>query len=104
MRPASPDYVPGGDSALVDGMRRLFLQIAPERLEKLETAAVGSDRGTVAEEARMIEAAAEKLDSRGLGECARRIEQAAAQGNFTQVQADLESLRKEIRSLETMAG
>ncbi len=103
-RPASPEYVPDGDSALVDGMRRLFLQIAPERLEKLETAAVGSDRGTVAQEARMIEAAAEKLDSRGLGECARRIEQAAAQGNFTQVQADLESLRQEIRSLEAMAG
>ena len=93
-----------GDAVMMNDMLRLFLQIAPERLEKLETAAVGSDRGTVAEEARMIEAAAEKLDSRGLGECARRIEQAAAQGNFTQVQADLESLRKEIRSLETMAG
>jgi hypothetical protein len=57
----------------------------------------------LAEEARMIKAAADKFDSRGLGDCALRIEQAAAQGNFTQVRADLESLREEIRSLETMA-
>jgi len=105
-RPVETVEIPADsrDSALVDGMLRLFLQIAPERLEKLETAAVGADRGTLTEEARMIGAAAEKLDSRGLGDCARRIEQAAQQGNFTQVQADLEYLRQEIRSLETMAN
>jgi signal transduction histidine kinase/DNA-binding response OmpR family regulator len=101
--PAVPTRLVNGDPALVDGMLRLFLQIAPQRLEKLETAATGSDPRTLAAEARMIKAAAEKFDSRGLGDCALRIEQAAAQGNFTQVRLDLESLRQEIRSLETMA-
>jgi signal transduction histidine kinase/CheY-like chemotaxis protein len=72
--------------------------------EKLESAAVGFDSGTVAEQARMLGAAAEKLDSRGLGDCARRIEQAAAVGNFDQVKVDLESLRQEIRSLEALAS
>ncbi len=96
-RMASPDR------GLVNDMLRLFLQIAPQRLEKLETAAVDSDRDTLAQEARMIEAAAQRLDSKGLSECARRIETAAAQGNFAQVKTDLESLRLEIRSLETAA-
>ena len=49
-----------------------------------------ADRGTLAEEARMIGAAAEQLASRGLGDCARRIELAAQQGDFDQVKADLE--------------
>jgi signal transduction histidine kinase/CheY-like chemotaxis protein/HPt (histidine-containing phosphotransfer) domain-containing protein len=103
-QPVSPSPSPltmtSPDPKLVNDMLRLFLQIAPERLEKLETAAVVADPETLAKEARMIEAAAQRLDSKGLSDCARRIEKAASQGNFAQVRIDLQSLRQEIRSLE----
>ena len=98
------DRLMGEDSALMDGMLRLFLQIAPARLEKLEAAALGADRSTLAQEAGMISAAAERLDSRGLGECARRIQEAASEGNFTQVRIDLETLKREIRTLEALTA
>ncbi len=91
-----------GDSELMTGMLQLFLQLAPDRLEKLETAAGQADIETLEQEAKMIGAAAKQLASNGLGECARRIEQAAARGDFTQVKRDLETLRQEIRSLETL--
>ena len=50
----------------------------------------------------MIGSAAAQLASKDLGECARRIEQAAARGDFLQVKVDLETLRREIRALETL--
>jgi two-component system sensor histidine kinase/response regulator len=96
------DRLMQGDSELMTGMLQLFLQIAPERMEKLENAAARADSGTLAQEAKMISAAAEQLASRGLGECAQRIETAASKGDFEQVKADLETLRQEIRSLETL--
>ena len=85
---------------VTSGVLRLFLQLAPERLEKLETAAGIEDVGTLEQEVKMIGAAAEQLSSRSLGECARRIEEAASRHDFTQVKVDLETLRQEIRSLE----
>jgi HPt (histidine-containing phosphotransfer) domain-containing protein len=90
------------DSALMKEMLQLFLDLAPERLEKLETAAGHADSGTLEQEAKMIGAAAQQLASQGLGECAYRIEQAAAKGDFQQVRLDLETLRREIRSLEAL--
>jgi len=101
--PVARSFTPfdGPESGLVKDMLRLFLQIAPERLEKLEIAAGDSDQHTLAEQARMIAAAAERLESKTLGECARRIGDAASQGDFAQVRTGLETLRLEIRSLET---
>jgi CheY-like chemotaxis protein/HPt (histidine-containing phosphotransfer) domain-containing protein len=98
------DRLMQGDSALMNNMLQLFLQLAPERLEKLELAAGSADRGTLQEEAKMIGAAAEQLASHGLGECARRIEDAAQRGDFAQVRQDLETLRREFRSLEALTA
>ncbi|MBZ5601521.1 MAG: response regulator [Acidobacteriia bacterium] len=90
------------ESGLLNDMLQLFLQLAPERLDKIEAAAGKADPGTVAEEAKMIGAAAEQLASKELGECARRIEAAATRGDFEQVRQDVETLRREIRSLEAL--
>ena len=98
------DRLMQGDSALMNDMLHLFLQLAPDRLKKLENAAVIADSGTLKQEAKMIGAAADQLASRGLGECARRIEQAATRGDFEQVRVDLATLRQEIRSLETLTA
>ena len=65
-------------------------------------AAASADPSTVAREAKMIGSAAAQLASKDLGECARRIEAAAARGDFLQVKIDLETLRREIHALETL--
>jgi CheY-like chemotaxis protein/HPt (histidine-containing phosphotransfer) domain-containing protein len=90
------------DRALVSEMLRLFMEVAPERLEKLETAAERGDAATLAEEARRISAAAEHIASTSLGQCARSIREAAVRGDFGAVKADVEALRQEIRSLEAL--
>ena len=90
------------DRTLVSEMLRLFIEVAPERLVKLETAAACGDAQTLSEEAKSIGAAAEHIASTSLGQLARSIGDAAAQGNFGAVKADLEALRREIQSLEVL--
>ena len=90
------------DRALVSEMLRLFMEVAPERLEKLETAAARGDAQTLSEEAKRIGAAAEHIASTSLGQLARSIGDAAAQGDFGAVKADVEALRREIQSLEAL--
>jgi len=91
------------DRALVSEMLRLFMEVAPGRLEKLETAAALGDVNTLAEEAKRIGAAAEHIASTSLGQCARSINDAALRGDFGAVKADVEALRREIQSLEALA-
>ena len=90
------------DSALVGDLLQLFLQLAPERLERLDVAARDHDSATLAAEARKISAAAAQLASKTLGEVAQRIERAAAEGDFSAITKDLENLKYEIRSLEAL--
>ena len=90
------------DRALVGEMLRLFMEVAPGRLEKLETAAARGDVETLAEEAKRISAAAEHIESTSLGQCARSISDAAMRGDFEAVKSDVEALRQEIQSLEAL--
>ena len=90
------------DKALVGEMLRLFMEVAPERLEKLETAAEFGDVGTITEEAKRIGVAAEHIASTSLAQLARSIGDAAARGDFGAVKADVEVLRREIQSLEAL--
>ena len=90
------------DSALMNDLLQLFLQLAPERLERLESAADQADAATLDQEARKIRTAAEQLASPSLGECARSIEQAAERGDFAHVKLALATLRDEILSLEAL--
>jgi CheY-like chemotaxis protein/HPt (histidine-containing phosphotransfer) domain-containing protein len=107
-QPATPlervlsDRLMREDSGLMNDMLQLFLQMAPERLEKLETAARQANAGTLEQEAKMIGVAARHLASPSLGECAGRIEQAASRGDFVQVKQDLATLRREFQSLEVL--
>jgi signal transduction histidine kinase/CheY-like chemotaxis protein/HPt (histidine-containing phosphotransfer) domain-containing protein len=96
------DRLSQDESGLMTGILQVFLQLAPERLDRLALAAVHADTGTLEREARMIGAAAQQLGSNGLGECARRIEQNASKGEFDQVRMDLATLRQEIQSLESL--
>ena len=90
------------DKALVSEMLRLFMEVAPERLEKLQAACERGDAATLGEEAKWIGATAGHLASGNLGQCAQSIEQAASRGDFVTVKQDLEALRREIESLEAL--
>jgi len=119
-RPASPGPVPTaaptpldriltdrlmqGDSVMMNDMLRLFIQIAPERLDRIEAAAARGDLATLDREVRKISVAADQLASANLRECARRIERASASGDFTQIKRDLESLRDAVRSLDALTA
>ena len=90
------------EKGLMSGMLHLFLNLAPERLERLETAAGSADASTLTAEAKMIEAAAQQLASSSLRDCARRIEAAAASGDFEGAQREVGVLKQEMRSLEDL--
>jgi signal transduction histidine kinase/DNA-binding response OmpR family regulator len=92
------------ESDMANDLLQVFLQLAPERMERLEGAAGRADTTTVAAEARKIGAAAEQLASRSLGECARRMERAAERGDFARVAQELTMLRQEIRTLEALTA
>jgi signal transduction histidine kinase/CheY-like chemotaxis protein/HPt (histidine-containing phosphotransfer) domain-containing protein len=90
------------DAVMMNDMLRLFLHIAPERLDRIEAAATRGDVATLEREVRKISVAADQLSSAGLRESARRVEQAASGGNFAQVKHDLVGLRAAVRSLEAL--
>ncbi len=90
------------DAVMMNDMLRLFLQMAPERLDRIETAAGRGDIESLAREVSKISVAADQLSSANLRECAHRIEQAAARGDFTQVQRDLAALRAAVNSLDAL--
>ncbi len=90
------------DSVMMNDMLRLFLQIAPERLDRIEAAAARSDAPMLQREVRKISVAADQLASNSLRECARTVQQAATAGDFEKVKHDLVALRAAVSSLEAM--
>jgi signal transduction histidine kinase/CheY-like chemotaxis protein/HPt (histidine-containing phosphotransfer) domain-containing protein len=90
------------DSVMMNDMLRLFIQIAPERLDRIETAAARADVATLQREVRKISVAADQLASADLRDCARRVQQAAATGDFAQVNRDLVGLRAAVHALEAL--
>jgi signal transduction histidine kinase/CheY-like chemotaxis protein len=91
---------PSDQNDLVGDLLRVFLQLAPDRIERLENAARNHDGAAIAAEAKKIAAAAEQLTAPHIGECAIRIEMAGNRGDFDGLQSDLEQLRLEIHALE----
>jgi len=98
------DRLMSQDSGMVNNLLNVFLQLAPERLDRLEAAAEVSDAAKLAVEARKIASAAEQLTSPELGACAHRLELAASSGDFAAAKKDLDRLRDEIRALEMFAN
>ena len=96
------DRLMQGDSAMMNDMLKLFLQIAPERLDRIETAAGRSDFDALDREVKKIRVAADQLASANLRDCARRVEQAAATGDYPEVQRGIASLRAAVRSLDSL--
>ena len=91
-------------SDMANDLLELFLQLAPERLQQMETAASQGDGGMLAAEARKIADAADQFASRAVADCAQRLELAAASRNFAKAAEELATLRREIQELSPMAA
>ena len=91
---------PSEQNELVGDLLRVFLQLAPARIERLESAADNQDADAITAEARKIAAAAEQLAAPHIAASAMRIEMAGNRGDFNGIRKDLEMLRQEIQALE----
>jgi len=91
-------------SDMANDLLELFLQLAPERLQQMNTAATAGDGNTLAAEAHKIAEAANQFASRAVAECAQRIELAAANRNFARAAEELATLRREIQELSALAA
>ncbi|MEO8053384.1 MAG: response regulator, partial [Acidobacteriota bacterium] len=87
---------------MANDLLEVFLQLAPERLERLEAAAAESDGTTLGNEARKISEAADQLASRALSDCAQRIEMSARSRDFAMALQEIQNLRREIAGLQAL--
>ncbi len=90
-------------SGLIGGLVRLFLQLAPERIEKLQDAVLRADAGDLAAEAQIVRSAAERIAAVEVADCARRVEEAAACSNWAAARTALLALESAVARLSRYA-
>lgn len=93
----------GSEEELMQGMMRLFLMLAPERLEKLHRAADRGDVPGLAEQARALKNAAGRIFAREVSARASEIEEAAQHGDPACIGAQLRRLEEELERLQHSA-
>jgi hypothetical protein len=77
--------------------------LAPERLQKLRTAAACADSHTLAQELRRIRSAADRMTARPVADWARKVESAALVHDYSLAQTYLDGLAGEIGLLQAKA-
>jgi signal transduction histidine kinase/CheY-like chemotaxis protein len=86
-------------TGVMGGMVSLFLQLAPERIEKMRTAFDSADAPALAVEARKVRSAAERISAGEVARCAANIEDAACRGDFAQLGESIAELSAVIERL-----
>ncbi len=88
---------------LMTGMLQLFLQIAPERVHKLKSAANRRDHRTLLSEAQNLRNAATRIAASHVADCASGLEEAASRGDvenakfwITRLETELERLLRHV--------
>jgi signal transduction histidine kinase/CheY-like chemotaxis protein/HPt (histidine-containing phosphotransfer) domain-containing protein len=95
-----PQPLLSGDHDLVHGMLQLFLQLAPERLDRLRSATEGGDGRALATESHKVLVAAERLGAGSVADWSRRVELAAQRQDFENAAEYLARLSSEIDRLQ----
>ena len=80
----------------------LFIETSVADVETLESALLNKDPERIAHAAHSMKGAAVNLGFNSLYETAKKIEMAAKAGNLELVSGDLETLKKELASIQTM--
>ncbi len=88
------------EAGFVSDMLELFLQLAPERIHKLQNAVESMDAPSLSQEARKIQIAAQTFSADSLIGCATDLDEAAARGDFESARASLERLQREVSALQ----
>lgn len=91
------------DQDLMRGLVHLFLQLAPERLQKLHAAAARADATELSLESRALKGAAERIAARSVAECAAAVDQAAQQHDYARIGEQLVRLESELERLHRAA-
>ncbi len=86
-------------SNIVDNMVRLFLQLAPERLERMQQAVKGNEVAVIATEAKQVQSAAKSIAASLVADRARRLEEAAIARDQLGIRHSLLLLESEIARL-----
>ena len=94
----------GTDSDLLEGMIQVFLQLAPERLQRLAAAAGRADSEKLVEEAQKIASAAQRIAAAGVSDCTREISTAAVSGDYDRVREQLGLLSDQIALLQAVVA
>jgi signal transduction histidine kinase/DNA-binding response OmpR family regulator len=85
---------------LLNGMATLFVQLAPERMQRLYSAAVRQDAATLRSQAHRLRLAADRISATEVAGRASELVTAAASGNSTLIQDKLTQIEQEIYRLE----
>jgi signal transduction histidine kinase/CheY-like chemotaxis protein len=86
---------------LQTGMTMLFLQVAPEHLQRLHSASVRRDSATLRSHAQRLERAAERIAATRIAARAHEIAAVSAGEDFSLVQDLLMALEADVRELES---
>lgn len=100
--PSEP--VTDADADLVEGMRQLFLQRAPERMQRLESAIASFDGEGLSAEAAKIELAARSIAAGAVTASARQMQESARKRDFDAARADLLRLNEAIQGMPAPAS
>ena len=92
--------VPPDQAELEAGMVRLFVQLAPERLQRLREAATRLDVVSLQAQAHKLAAAAESVDAYQTASCARELALHATTQDYPVIDEHMDKLRREIFRLD----
>ena len=92
---------PAPDGESIDaGMARLFVQLAPERLEKLREAATRLDVVSLQAQAHKLASAADGVDAHETARCARNLAVDAHTQDYPLIEEHMDKLQREILRLD----
>jgi CheY-like chemotaxis protein len=87
------------DKNLFQGMLLLFLQMAPERLEKIQAAVARGDKAVTEKELRKLRSAAERIAAVRIADSAKQLIAALEQEESNNIRESLLALESQIRQL-----
>jgi signal transduction histidine kinase/DNA-binding response OmpR family regulator len=88
------------NESIADGMARLFVQLAPERLDRMREAATRLDVVTLQAHAHKLAASADGVDAGEIAKLARELALKAPADDYPAVEQYLEQLRDSVRRLD----
>lgn len=93
-----------GDPGLVDDVLSLFLQVAPERIDRIQAAVVKGNTTTVEQEAAAMRQSAQRIAANPVADRANRIAEAAGRNDQAAMRHSLLLLQSELERLKRHTG